>query len=59
LIFHCKIVHTIDVAFKALQSKATDLSNTLKRLKICLKELEGYRQEIENLKKEANSIAEK
>ncbi|GBP87002.1 KDEL motif-containing protein 1 [Eumeta japonica] len=44
---------------KALQSKATDLSNALKRLKICLEELERYRHEFVNLKMEANSVAEK
>ncbi|GBP84419.1 hypothetical protein EVAR_47806_1 [Eumeta japonica] len=46
-------------ASKALQSKATDLSNALKRLKICLEELERYRHEFVNLKMEANSVAEK
>jgi hypothetical protein len=59
LVFHCKILQTIDSASKALQSKATDLTNALKRLKICLEELERYRHEFENLKKEANSVAEK
>ena len=59
MVFHCKILQTIDAASQALQSKATDLSNASKRLKICLEELERYRREFQNVKKKANSIAEK
>ncbi|XP_026483030.1 zinc finger MYM-type protein 1-like [Ctenocephalides felis] len=59
LVFHCKILQIIDATSKALQSKDADLSNALKRLKICMEELEKYRHDFENLKLEANSIAEK
>lgn len=57
LVFHCKILPTIDAAFKAFQSKTTDFSNTLKRLKICLEKLERYRHV--NLKMEAKTVVEK
>ncbi|KAK5643545.1 hypothetical protein RI129_007390 [Pyrocoelia pectoralis] len=55
LVFHCKILQTIDAASKALQSKAIDLSNASKRLQVCLEDLEKYRNEFENLKTQANS----
>ena len=41
LVFHCKILQTIDAASKALQSKATDLSSALKILKISLGNWKG------------------
>lgn len=59
LVFHCKVLQTIDAASKALQSKAIDLSNASKRLQVCLEQLEKYRNEFEDLKMEANSIATK
>ncbi|XP_026481919.1 zinc finger MYM-type protein 1-like [Ctenocephalides felis] len=59
LVFHCKILQIIDAASKALQSKDADLSNALKRLKTCLEQWKKYRHDFENLKLEANSVAEK
>jgi len=54
LVFQCKILQTIDATSKALQAKDIDLSNASRRLQNCLKELEKYRNEFDDLKSEAN-----
>ena len=53
------MIQTIDVASKALQSRAIDLSNASTRLQVCLEVLEKYRNEFGDLKTQANSIAKK
>ena len=53
LVFHCKILQTIDAASKALQSKAIDLSNASTRLQVCQEDLEKYRNEFGYLKTQA------
>lgn len=59
LVFHCKILQTIDAASKALQSKNIDLSISSNLLQVCLEDLEKYRKEFEDLKMQANNIAVK
>lgn len=54
--FQSQILETIDVAPKALHSKALDLSNSSKLSQICLEKLEKYRYEFGDLKMDGNSV---
>jgi hypothetical protein len=59
LVFQCKIVQSINLVLKELQSKKSCLAKAAKLRKVCLDELHLYRNQFDDLREEASNVAKK